>query len=59
MSLAYEMKLIKEIKTLQVSKRTTEELRSKQGNLDSIKEDRKTISSDLAAKDKEINDIQK
>mmetsp|Transcript_34301 Transcript_34301/g.61582 ORF Transcript_34301/g.61582 Transcript_34301/m.61582 type:complete len:574 (+) Transcript_34301:103-1824(+) len=59
MSLADEKKLIKEIETLQASRRTAEELRSKQGDLDSIKEDRKSISSDLTAKDKEIDGIQK
>jgi uncharacterized coiled-coil DUF342 family protein len=59
MSLADEKKLIKEIEALQASKRTAEELQSKQGNLDSIKEDRKTIQADLAAKDKEIDSIQR
>jgi uncharacterized coiled-coil DUF342 family protein len=59
MSLADEKRLIKEIETLQASKRTAEELRSKQGNLDIISKDRKTIQSDLAAKDKEIDSIQR
>jgi uncharacterized coiled-coil DUF342 family protein len=59
MSLADEKRLIKEIEALQASKRTAEELQSKQGSLDSIKEDRKTIQADLAAKDKEIDSIQK
>mmetsp|Transcript_39135 Transcript_39135/g.66711 ORF Transcript_39135/g.66711 Transcript_39135/m.66711 type:complete len:571 (+) Transcript_39135:166-1878(+) len=59
MSLADEKKLIKEIEALQASRRTAEELRSKQGDLDSIKEDRKTIQADLNAKDKEIDAIQK
>lgn len=59
MSLADEKKLIKEIETLQASKRTAEELQSKQGDLDSIKVDRKSIQADLNAKDKEIDAIQK
>jgi len=59
MSLADEKKLIKEIEMLQASKRTAEELRSKQGDLDGIKSDRKSISADLTAKDKEIDSIQK
>lgn len=59
MSLADEKRLIKEIETLQASKRTAEELRSKQGNLDIISKDRKSIQSDLAAKDKEIDSIQR
>lgn len=59
MSLADEKKLLKELETLQASKRTAEELRAKQGDLDGIKEDRKVIQSDLNAKDKEIDAIQK
>ena len=59
MSLADEKKLIKEIEALQASKRTAEELQSKQGDLNSIKQDRKTIQADLTAKDKEIDSIQK
>jgi uncharacterized coiled-coil DUF342 family protein len=59
MSLADEKKLIKEIEALQASKRTAGELQSKQGNLNSIKEDRKTIQADLTAKDKEIDSIQR
>lgn len=59
MSLADEKKLIKELDTLKGSKRMAEELRSKQGDLDGIKSDRKSISADLTAKDKEIDAIQK
>lgn len=59
MSLADEKKLIKEIETLQASRRTAEELQAKQGNLDEIKEGRKVIQADLNAKDKEIDAIQK
>jgi uncharacterized coiled-coil DUF342 family protein len=59
MSLGEEKKLIKEIEALQASKRTAEELHSKQGDLDTMKMDRKTIQADLAAKDKEIDTIQK
>eukprot|EP00571_Detonula_confervacea_P007902 CAMPEP_0172331688 /NCGR_PEP_ID=MMETSP1058-20130122/62052_1 /TAXON_ID=83371 /ORGANISM="Detonula confervacea, Strain CCMP 353" /LENGTH=567 /DNA_ID=CAMNT_0013048957 /DNA_START=74 /DNA_END=1777 /DNA_ORIENTATION=- len=59
MSLADEKKLIKEIEALQASKRTAAELQSKQGDLDSIKVDRKSIQADLNAKDREIDAIQK
>jgi len=59
MSLADEKKLIKDIEALQASRRTAEELRSKQGDLDEIKEDRKSISAELNAKDTEIDAIQK
>ncbi|KAL3767270.1 hypothetical protein ACHAW5_002073 [Stephanodiscus triporus] len=59
MSLADEKRLIKEIEALQASKRTAGELQSKQGNLNSIKEDRKTIQADLTAKDTEIDSIQR
>lgn len=59
MSLSEEKKLIKEIEALQASKRTAEELKSKQGDLDIIKNDRKAIQADLNAKDKEIDAIQK
>lgn len=59
MSLSDEKKLIKELDALKASKRTAEELRSKQGDLDGIKSNRKSISADLAVKDKEIDAIQK
>ena len=59
MSLGDEKKLIKEIEALQASRRTAEELHSKQGDLDSMKTDRKSIQADLAGKDKEIDTIQK
>lgn len=59
MSLADEKRLIKEMEGLQASKRTAEELQTKQGSLDSIKVDRNMIQADLAAKDKEIDSIQK
>ncbi|KAL7493035.1 hypothetical protein ACHAWT_002345 [Skeletonema menzelii] len=59
MSLSDEKKLIKDIEALQASKRTAEELKSKQGDLDTIKDDRKAIQGDLNAKDKEIDSIQK
>lgn len=59
MSLADEKRLIKEIESLQTSKRTLEELKSKQGDIDSLKIERKQIQSELAAKDKEIDSIQK
>ena len=59
MSLSDEKKLIKDIEALQASRRTAEELKSKQGDLDTIKDDRKAIQADLNAKDKEIDSIQK
>ena len=59
MSLADEKKLIKEIEALQASKRTAAELQAKQGDLNSMKLDRKSVSADLTAKDKEIDAIQK
>ena len=59
MSLSEEKQLIKEIEALQASRRTAEELKSKQGDLDTIKDDRKVIQADLNAKDKEIDSIQK
>ncbi|KAL9187943.1 hypothetical protein ACHAXT_006321 [Thalassiosira profunda] len=59
MSLADEKKLIKEIEALQASRRTAEEISTKQGSLDDIKQDRKVIQADLTAKDKEIDAIQK
>lgn len=59
MSLADEKRLIKEIESLQTSKRTLEELKSKQGDIDTLKLERKQIQSELAAKDKEIDSIQK
>lgn len=59
MSLADEKKLLKEIEALQVSRRTAEELQLKHGDLNSIKQERKLISADLTAKDKEIDSVQK
>ena len=59
MSLADEKRLIKEIDSLTNSKRTLEELKSKQGDIDSLKAERKQIQVELADKDKEINSIQK
>jgi len=59
MSLADEKRLIKEIEALQLSKRTVEDFKSKQGDLDSLKQERKTIQAELTAKDKEIDSIQR
>lgn len=59
MSLADEKRLIREIETLQASKRTAEELQSKKSSLESIKEDRKTVQAELNAKSNEIDAIQK
>lgn len=59
MSLSDEKRLIKEIEALQASKRTLEELKSKQGDIDSLKLERKQVQAELTAKDKEIDSIQK
>jgi uncharacterized coiled-coil DUF342 family protein len=59
MSLADEKRLIKEIESLQNSKRTLEDLKSKQGDIDTLKIERKQIQAELTAKDKEIDSIQK
>lgn len=59
MSLADEKRLIKEIETLNASKRTLEELSMKQGSIDTLKSERKNIQHELAIKDKEIDSIQK
>ncbi|KAL3769760.1 hypothetical protein ACHAWO_011288 [Cyclotella atomus] len=59
MSLADEKRLIKEIESLQNSKRTLEDLKTKQGDIDTLKIERKQIQAELSAKDMEINSIQK
>eukprot|EP00569_Conticribra_weissflogii_P002201 CAMPEP_0171328816 /NCGR_PEP_ID=MMETSP0878-20121228/862_1 /TAXON_ID=67004 /ORGANISM="Thalassiosira weissflogii, Strain CCMP1336" /LENGTH=589 /DNA_ID=CAMNT_0011828693 /DNA_START=6 /DNA_END=1775 /DNA_ORIENTATION=+ len=59
MSLAEEKKLIKEIDALQASKRTAQDLLTKEGDIGSIKEQRRLLQGELQAKDKEIDVIQK
>ena len=59
MSLTEEKKLIKEIDALKNSKQFVAELKSKDGALDDVKEQRKTIGSLIAAKDKEIDEVSK
>lgn len=58
MSLSEEKKLIKEIDALQNSKGLLTELKDKDASIDNAKEQRKVISMDMAAKDKEIDDVQ-
>jgi hypothetical protein len=52
-----EKKFIKEMDALQASKGSIKDLRSKETDLEYVKEKRKTISADIAAKDKEIDAI--
>lgn len=59
MSLQEEKKLIKEIDALQASKKLVADLKTKETNLEDVKEQRKLISAQIADKDKEIDAIQK
>jgi uncharacterized coiled-coil DUF342 family protein len=58
MSLSEEKRLIKEIEALQSSKNLVAELKNKDANLDDVKEQRKQLSAQLTAKDKEIDAVQ-
>jgi len=58
MSLSEEKKLIKEIDQLQESKGLLEQLKGKDSSIDDAKEQRKVISGDMNAKDKEIDAVQ-
>jgi len=58
MSLADEKRLIKEMDTLQASKRVVEELKDKDLSLEGVKQRRKAIGGEIAAKDKEIDAVQ-
>lgn len=58
MSLSEEKKLIKEIDQLQQSKGLLEQLKDKDASIDNAKEQRKVISGDMNAKDKEIDAVQ-
>ncbi len=59
MSLTEEKKLIQEINSLQSSKKLLADLKNKEGEFDDIKEQRKSISAQLTAKDKEIDAVSK
>lgn len=58
MSLAAEKKILKEIDQLQASKALVATLKSKDTDLDDVKEQRKLITAQIAAKDKEIDEVQ-
>lgn len=58
MALSDEKRLIKEIEALQASKGLLEVLKGKDAGIDSAKEQRKNISVDINAKDKEIDAVQ-
>lgn len=59
MSLTEEKKLIQEINALQSSKKLLADLKSKEGEFDDIKEQRKNVQAQLTAKDKEIDAVSK
>jgi len=59
MTLTEEKKLIKEMDALRNSKQFVAELKSKDSAMDNVKEERKTISAKIAAKDKEIDAVSK
>ena len=58
MSLAEEKKILKEIDQLQASKALVATLKSKDTDLDDVKEQRKVIAAQIASKDKEIDEVQ-
>lgn len=58
MSLSEEKRLLKEMDALQASKKVVEQLKSKQIDLEDVKEQRKAISIEIAEKDKEIDAVQ-
>lgn len=55
MTLNEEKKILKEMDALQGSKKFVADLKNKDGALDSVKEQRKSIFAELSAKDKEID----
>jgi chromosome segregation ATPase len=59
MSLNEEKRLIKELDTLQQSKKFVADLKTKDVAMDSVKEQRKAITAQITAKDKEIDEITK
>jgi len=58
MSLSEEKRLIKEMDALQASKSTVAQFKSQEINLENVKEQRKLIAVEIAAKDKEIDAVQ-
>lgn len=58
MSLAEEKRLIKDIDSLQASKKLVEKLKTKEIDLEDAKEQRKLISVEIGEKDKEIDAVQ-
>jgi uncharacterized coiled-coil DUF342 family protein len=58
MSLGDEKKLIKEMDALKASKKLVADLKTKESSLDDVKEQRKAISAQISAKDKEIDAVQ-
>lgn len=59
MTLNEEKKLIKEMDALMASKKFVVDLKSKDSAMDSVKEQRKSISVQIGAKDKEIDAVSK
>lgn len=59
MSLNEEKKIIKEMDALRASKKHVAALKSKDGALDGVKEERKSIGQQITAKDKEIDEVSK
>lgn len=57
MSLMEEKRLIKEMDALQASKKLVAQLKNKETDLEDAREQRKLISAEIAAKDKEIDDV--
>jgi len=58
MSLTEEKRLIKEMDALQASKKLVAQLKTQEVNLENVKEQRKLIAVEIAAKDKEIDAVQ-
>lgn len=58
MSLSEEKRLIKEMDQLQASKKLVAQLKSQEVDLENVKEQRKQIAIEIAAKDKEIDAVQ-
>lgn len=59
MSLSEEKKLIKEMDALQASKKLVADLKSKETDLEDVKEQRKSLSQQIGSKDKEIDAVQR
>lgn len=59
MSLTEEKKILKEMDMLRASKALVKDLKSKESSLDDVKSKRTDITAMIAAKDKEIDEVQK